>query len=547
MGIQRIPMYPYPESDLTYWARRLSRALNEEAVARIPDFDLLKLIHVPWVDVRAFGASTSASATTNAAAFVAALATGVPTLIPEGTYSSNVFTVPTGGVLFGCGLGSIIKKAADQINTTFITLTGTAQLKHLYIEGNYTNMESGSNDRTLGSAIVPSGTGAVIHDVYIHDSDSSSIASSNAIDCTITDVVCDTYQDHALYFTTTSNNVKVRGFHAKSATGSTDGILKVRNGASNITFEDGYVDSPDYLLSVPCSTAGCSNIIVRNVSGTVGIGVLVSKSTAQDVISSNVRIEGCDITGDGAVANCLKTWWTDAYNGIDSLFVKNNRFSNFLTFASLAGGDAIYHTAKPRLVEISGNTIVGKSTASSAFSTLAYQFVRISNNFIDWSATTGNQNLVYDPQADFLIIQGNTTDEFQHVFSGGATFLTDGPIYCMENKFLNQTSRFVNCSTSDGETKNKLYDLNNIPLCPTTSSFHADYAGKFIHFFGAGKDQAAAIDTIENTLKAELSVKIKEQAAAVADSAGYGQLWIKNTTPCQLWYTDDAGTDTQIV
>jgi len=38
-----------------------------------------------------------------------------------------------------------------------------------------------------------------------------------------------------------------------------------------------------------------------------------------------------------------------------------------------------------------------------------------------------------------------------------------------------------------------------------------------------------------------------ERTAAQSDFAGLGQLWIKNTTPCQLWFTDDAGTDTQIV
>lgn len=45
----------------------------------------------------------------------------------------------------------------------------------------------------------------------------------------------------------------------------------------------------------------------------------------------------------------------------------------------------------------------------------------------------------------------------------------------------------------------------------------------------------------------EETLKIKERAAAAADTVAYGQLWIKNTTPCQLWFTDDAGTDTQIV
>lgn len=40
---------------------------------------------------------------------------------------------------------------------------------------------------------------------------------------------------------------------------------------------------------------------------------------------------------------------------------------------------------------------------------------------------------------------------------------------------------------------------------------------------------------------------MSEVGAARADFAGFGQLWVKNTTPCQLWFTDDAGTDTQIV
>lgn len=43
------------------------------------------------------------------------------------------------------------------------------------------------------------------------------------------------------------------------------------------------------------------------------------------------------------------------------------------------------------------------------------------------------------------------------------------------------------------------------------------------------------------------SLYVKERAAADTDVAAYGQLWVKNTTPCELWFTDDAGTDTQIV
>jgi len=50
-----------------------------------------------------------------------------------------------------------------------------------------------------------------------------------------------------------------------------------------------------------------------------------------------------------------------------------------------------------------------------------------------------------------------------------------------------------------------------------------------------------------SALDIEGTIKIKEQAAADADVAAYGQLWVKTATPCELWYTDDAGTDTRIV
>jgi hypothetical protein len=41
-------------------------------------------------------------------------------------------------------------------------------------------------------------------------------------------------------------------------------------------------------------------------------------------------------------------------------------------------------------------------------------------------------------------------------------------------------------------------------------------------------------------------VFLREQAAADADVAAQGQIWVKTATPNQLWFTDDAGTDTQL-
>lgn len=57
----------------------------------------------------------------------------------------------------------------------------------------------------------------------------------------------------------------------------------------------------------------------------------------------------------------------------------------------------------------------------------------------------------------------------------------------------------------------------------------------------------AVIFETDLTAKFEATIKLKERAAALGDTAGYGQLWVKTATPNELWFTDDAGTDTQIV
>ena len=44
-------------------------------------------------------------------------------------------------------------------------------------------------------------------------------------------------------------------------------------------------------------------------------------------------------------------------------------------------------------------------------------------------------------------------------------------------------------------------------------------------------------------IKSDTPLKIKEDSAAVADTNGYGQIWVKNTDPEELCFTDAGGTD----
>ncbi len=50
----------------------------------------------------------------------------------------------------------------------------------------------------------------------------------------------------------------------------------------------------------------------------------------------------------------------------------------------------------------------------------------------------------------------------------------------------------------------------------------------------------------DGQLRFEKPPRVKEQASADADQASYGQLWVKNDTPNNLYFTNDAGNDVQI-
>ena len=60
-------------------------------------------------------------------------------------------------------------------------------------------------------------------------------------------------------------------------------------------------------------------------------------------------------------------------------------------------------------------------------------------------------------------------------------------------------------------------------------------------------DVAGSIDLTSSTeVKSDTPLKIKEAANAIADTAAYGQLWVKTATPNELYFTTDAGDDIQL-
>ena len=66
---------------------------------------------------------------------------------------------------------------------------------------------------------------------------------------------------------------------------------------------------------------------------------------------------------------------------------------------------------------------------------------------------------------------------------------------------------------------------------------------------GIGNDliRASRTGTVIDDIRLLPPLKLLERAAAGADTSTYGQLFVKNTTPQQLWFRDEAGAETQLV
>ena len=94
----------------------------------------------------------------------------------------------------------------------------------------------------------------------------------------------------------------------------------------------------------------------------------------------------------------------------------------------------------------------------------------------------------------------------------------------------------------------KALEIRDVNKGITSTDFNEGIDGGGHGLIKKEKKWHSVIDFILARLGVTTTIlKLKERAASEADVAGYGQLWIKNTAPCELWFTDDAGTDTQIV
>jgi len=88
-----------------------------------------------------------------------------------------------------------------------------------------------------------------------------------------------------------------------------------------------------------------------------------------------------------------------------------------------------------------------------------------------------------------------------------------------------------------------LADGGKVYYDSTSNNYITADGSDYLDFY-AGGSLSFRIDD-DHILSLE-PIKIAETAAAVVDSAGYGQLWVKDNTPNDLYFTDDSGQDVQL-
>ena len=127
--------------------------------------------------------------------------------------------------------------------------------------------------------------------------------------------------------------------------------------------------------------------------------------------------------------------------------------------------------------------------------------------------------------------------------------------------FQTDTDNIMTCEVenfqflkSDGECQVFIFGASNPQLTFLDSVVNRYTVGVTSNVFtvGVGLDLSTPRLTLDNndlevTGDIETNIlKLREFANSDSDEAGHGQLWVKNDTPNNLYFTNDAGNDVQI-
>ena len=251
------------------------------------------------------------------------------------------------------------------------------------------------------------------------------------------------------------------------------------------------------------------------------------------------------------------------YNEIDSsgqssiLGGKNNRITNS-SYSTVSGG---YGNLINTTSSGSRNVIAGGQTNEIQSS---YSFVGAGQ---DNDILQGQRSAIVTGSGNSMSGYGGTDSCIaagsSNTLSGYGCFIGGGSS-CDIDGFFGGSN---NTSIIGGSTNSAYYASNSVILGGRDCRlFYSNYTvmsgrrakitaankhGQFIYADDQDLDyvcntERTANFRVANGMHISAPLFIDERASALADIAGRGQIWVKNTVPNELWFTDDAGSDRPI-
>ena len=163
--------------------------------------------------------------------------------------------------------------------------------------------------------------------------------------------------------------------------------------------------------------------------------------------------------------------------------------------------------------------------------------------------SSGDVGIGCDPQVPFQVQRGTTQASFDAattaqtsaVFSSDLAATTGNALY----------NRVVLLSKSGGNISLNFGDESDVDIGAVVYD-HTDDSMNFrtnnaerVTIQSDGK-VGIGLAAPKTALTVEGAITCKEQSAADADVAAYGQLWVKDEDPCELYFTNDDGDDIQL-
>ena len=358
-------------------------------------------------------------------------------------------------------------------------------------------------------------------------------------------------------------------------TGGSYDVNLYRDGTNSLATDDNFscyfltasVLQADYINDISDSPAGkmAVDLTNRTLQDSTGSNIMIDFSTDGTVDFSDNDIT---TTGDVTGNNLNITNWDAAYTATSDYLNQAVKTTSSPYFSKLGLGSSAGTPDTSLHISNSSNTntVYLDNTAAGAVN----NYSTIISRFKDSGGTLrdGPYILFLQESAEAssvtggFILRGAPATRILYLNHSGYTGI------CPYDKSPETYLHVIQSELSSGYTPNpSLYQLaleNNansgmvfIAGASNYSSISfADTAGeRGLIFYNHDGDYLQINTNGGATLKldslhdiyAENSLYIKEQAAANADAAGYGQYWIRNNNPCQPWFTDDLGNSKRLI